>query len=209
MEILVYGAGGHGRVVADILLTSNQMVTGFLDDNQELHGSTVLDLPVLGGEAWLRHERAKEKVVLALGIGHNGIRQRLAERCAGLNVELAVCIHPSAAVSRSSLLGHGTVVMAGAVVNSGARIGAGVIVNSGAVIEHDVTLGDYAHVSPNAAMGGASSLGTLSHLGLGAVVLPGVSVGSRSVVGAGAVVTQPIPDQVVAVGVPARVQRKI
>jgi UDP-N-acetylbacillosamine N-acetyltransferase len=87
-------------------------------------------------------------------------------------------------------------------------VGEGVIVNSGAVVEHDVEVGEYAHVAPNATMGGGSSLGAFSHLGIGASVLPRVHIGDRTVVGAGAVVVKNLPDEVVAIGVPARIHRQ-
>jgi sugar O-acyltransferase (sialic acid O-acetyltransferase NeuD family) len=204
MRIFVYGAGGHGKVVADILLAGICDVTGFIDDDETLAGSTVMGLPVLGGENQLRTAADGGNVGIALGVGDNQMRQKLFARCQSWRVEVIDAIHPSAAVSKSSNLKQGTVVMAGAVINPCALIGLGVIINSGAVIEHDVVVGDFAHVSPNAVMGGESELGPFSHLGLGAVVLPRVAVGSRSVIGAGAVVTHNLPDNIVAVGVPAR-----
>jgi sugar O-acyltransferase (sialic acid O-acetyltransferase NeuD family) len=206
MTILVYGAGGHGKVVADILLASGQSALGFLDDHQSLHGNVVMGLPVLGGKHWLKEEIARHRVMVALGIGDNKARQQLANRCAILGVEVAMAIHPSATISVSATIGPGTVVMAGAVINPSANIGAGAIINSGAVVEHDVVIGDYAHVSPNGTMGGSSRLGALSHLGLGAVILPGIAVGTQSIVGAGAVVTTSLGDAITAMGVPARVR---
>lgn len=204
MKVFVYGAGGQGKVVADILITAGQhQVAGFLDDNQSLYDSTVMGLRVVGGEEWLRKHAVKGNVAIALGIGDNKIRKELAKRCQGM--EIIDAIHPMASVSRAAQLREGTVVMAGAVINPDADIGRGVIINSGAIIEHDVVIGDYAHVSPNAAMGGVSRLGAESHLGLGAVILPGLAIGERTVVGAGAVVTRNLPDGVVASGVPARI----
>jgi sugar O-acyltransferase (sialic acid O-acetyltransferase NeuD family) len=210
MKVLVYGAGGHGRVVADILLASGcRELGGFLDDSKALHGSTVMGLPVLGGEDWLQDKEDKSDVVLALGIGDNCIRRDKAEKHKSSGVETVRAIHPSSMLSRWVHIEQGTVVMAGAVINPGAQIGLGVIINSGAVIEHDVVIGDYGHVSPNAVMGGESRLGPLSHLGLGAVVLPGVTIGRGSIIGAGAVVVEDVPDNVIAMGVPARIHRKI
>jgi sugar O-acyltransferase (sialic acid O-acetyltransferase NeuD family) len=210
MKVFVYGARGHGKVVADILLAGgNHEVKGFVDDDESLSGSTVMGFQVIGGTERLRCEATNGNIGVALGVGDNGIRQKLAELCKSLGAEIVTAIHPSASVSKSAHLQQGTVVMAGAVINPCAELGFGVIVNSGAVIEHDVLIGDYAHVSPNAVMGGESRLGTLSHLGLGAVILPRVAVGSRTVIGAGAVVTHEMPDDIIAVGAPARVKRII
>lgn len=206
MRIFVYGARGHGKVVADILLAASHDVAGFIDDDELLVGSTILGLPVLGGERQLRTAAEEANVGIALGVGDNQIRQKLFVRCQSWGVEVIGAVHPTAAVSKSANVKQGTVVMAGAVINPCALIGLAVIVNSGAVIEHDVVVGDYAHVSPNAVMGGESELGPFSHLGMGAVILPRVAVGSRSVIGAGAVVTRSLPDNIVAIGVPARVR---
>jgi len=209
MKLLVYGAGGHGKVVADILIASGHLELAFIDDSPKLAGATVAGLPVIGGADELRRELANGQVGVALGIGDNRVRKELAQQLETLGAEILTAIHPSAMISRSAKIGSGTVVMAGVVINADAQLGSGVIANSGAVIEHDVIVGDFAHVSPNSVMGGASSLGSLSHLGLGAVVLPGIAIGNRSIMGAGAVVTREMPDDVVAVGVPARVRRRV
>lgn len=146
------------------------------------------------------------------GIGGKDIRNSARGRPVSyiliLRMTLTSDFH-AAVVASSAELGRGTVVMGCATINSEARLGEGVIVNTGAVVEHDVEIGDYAHISPNASLGGASRLGTGSHLGLGAVVLPGVSVGSESIIGAGAVVLKDLPSKIVAVGVPARILRRM
>ena len=209
MKVFVYGAGGHGKVVADCLSAAGRYdVRGFIDDDESRSGLTVTGLQIIGGLDQLRRE-AETKIGVALGVGDNARRQKCAALCMTLDIEILTVIHPAATVSKSADLQPGTVVMAGAVINPSAEIGAGVIVNTGAVIEHDVSIGDYAHVSPNAVMGGGSRLGSLAHLGLGAAVLPQVAVGNGTVIGAGAVVVRDIADNVVAFGVPARVHRKL
>jgi len=207
-RIFVYGASGHGKVVADILMAGkNADFAGFIDDRDELLGTSVLGLPVFGGRLWLQHEASKAKVIVALGIGDNFARQKVAENCLAWGAELATIIHPTASVSMAVRLGPGTVVMAQAAINADAMIGNGVIVNTSASIDHDVKIGDFAHVAPNASMGGASQLGVLSQLGMGAVVIQCITVGARTIVGAGAVVISDVPDGVVAFGVPASVRR--
>ncbi|MEW6735526.1 MAG: acetyltransferase [Acidobacteriota bacterium] len=209
-RIFVFGAGGHGKVVADILLTARLTgVAGFVDDNERLKGTKVIGLPVFGNSEWLQAEASTGKVAVALGIGENRLRQKIAERCLSWGIELITAVHPSAVLSRSSRVGIGTTIMAGAVLNPDSLVGCGVIVNTGAVVEHDTLVGDYAHISPNATMGGGARLGWQAHLGLGAIVLPGISVGDAAIVGAGAVVVEDLPDNVIAMGVPARVHRKV
>ncbi len=209
-KVIVYGAGGHGKVVGDILLAcKNPSFVGFVDDKAELQGTRVLGLPVFGDGRWLQQEAREMRVAVALGVGDNFARQRLAGKCLAWGTELATLVHPTASVSGSARLGPGTVVMAQAAINPDAKIGCGVIVNTGAIVEHDVVIGDYAHIAPNAAMGGASHLGAYSHLGLNAAVNQCVIIGSHSIIGAGAVVVRNIPDHVAAFGVPATVRRQV
>jgi sugar O-acyltransferase (sialic acid O-acetyltransferase NeuD family) len=208
--VFVYGASGHGKVVADILISEHETeFAGFLDDREELKGTTVMGFPVVGNWEWLCQEASGSRVAVALGIGESHSRQLLAARCKCWEIEILTPVHPAATVSHSARLGPGTVVMAGAIINPDANVGAGVIVNTGAILEHDVEVGDYAHVAPNAAIGGASRLGAFSHLGLGAVVLQCITIGSHTIVGAGAVVVRNLPDQIVAIGVPARIHRRL
>jgi UDP-N-acetylbacillosamine N-acetyltransferase len=196
-------------VVADLLVSRGEKeFAGFVDDCEELWGTKVMGFTVLGGGEWLQWEAGSARIAVALGVGDNASRHWIAESCAYRGAEILTVVHPRAAVSRAARLGRGSVVMANASVNVDAVVGDGVLVNSGAVVEHDVEVGEYAHVAPNAAMGGRSSLGAFSHLGIGASVLPCVHVGAHSVVGAGAVVVKNLPDEVVAIGIPARIHRQ-
>jgi sugar O-acyltransferase (sialic acid O-acetyltransferase NeuD family) len=207
--IFVYGASGHGKVVADILLARGVGVAGFVDDNAQPGSAEVLGLVVLGGGNWLAEQAKSRPVAVALGIGDNFARQEVANRCIAGQIQLLTAVHPFTSVAPSARIGPGVVVMAGAVINPDAKIGTGAIVNTGAIVEHDCQVGDFAHLSPNAAMGGCARLGSLSWLGIGATIIHGVTVGSGAIVGAGAVVVRDIPDAVLAVGVPARIQRQI
>jgi sugar O-acyltransferase (sialic acid O-acetyltransferase NeuD family) len=209
-RIFVYGAGGHGKVVADILISKKERhFAGFVDDCKEMAVASVLGYRVLGDAEWLRKQKALNQTAVVLGVGDNDGRRQLSKRLTSWGIQILTVIHPGAIVATSAELGSGTVVMAGAVINSNARIGEGVIVNTGAVVEHDVDVGNYSHISPNASLGGAARIGELSHVGLGAVVLPGVTIGSNCIIGAGAVVLQDLPAKVVAVGVPARILRRL
>jgi sugar O-acyltransferase (sialic acid O-acetyltransferase NeuD family) len=204
MPLVVYGSSGHGKVVCDVLLSAGLVVDGFLDDNADTHGTTVLGLPVLGGGAWLSGRSAR----VALGIGDNRARARVAAACESRGAELVTCVHPRAAVAKSAVLGPGTIVMALAAINPDARIGRGVIVNTASVVEHDCVVGDFAHVSPNSVMGGECRVGAFAQLGIGGTMLPRTSIGEGTLVGAGGVVVRDIPDNAVAHGVPARVTRR-
>src|ERR1039458_1775900 len=204
-KLYIYGAGGHGKVVAEVALALGHLVSGFIDDDPSMVGKHVLELPICGGLEWLVRSAQHSKLVVGLGIGENRERYRIAQQCRRLDIPLVTLVHPSAHISPSAAIGNGTVVMAMVVVNAEARIGSGVILNTGVIVEHDCHVGEYAHLSPNSTMGGASSLGMMSWLGMGAPIIHQARVGDGSVVGAGAVVIQGLPDTVVAVGVPARI----
>jgi len=209
-RIFVYGASGHGKVVADILISKGESgFAGFVDDREQLWDTRIMGFPVLGDGQWLRNETMHSRVAVALGVGANEPRHHISERCSRSEIEILTVVHPAAVISRTARLGRGAVVMAGAIINPDATVGVGAIVNSGAVIEHEAQIGEYSHVSPKAAMAGASRLGSFAHLGLGAVVLQSICIGSYTIVGAGAVVAKNLPDQVVAIGVPARIHRRL
>lgn len=199
--LVVYGAGGHGKVVAEILLASRQQIAGFIDDNPALSGSHVLGFPVFTA-VWLQQNAGAQ---IALGIGDNSRRELVANQVASFGGKLIATIHPSAIVARSASVGAGVVIMPGAILNPECRIGDGAVVNSGAIVEHEVCVGRYAHLAPRCVVAGGVQIGDFAQIGIGAVVLPGKRVGNHAVIGAGGVVIDDIPANVVAFGVPARV----
>ncbi len=203
-RVLILGAGGHAKVVADILLQQGVSVLGFLDDNRERWNSTMLGLPVLGGiDRYCDHHPGG----LLLGIGENSVRQTLVNRLGEAASTLWVnAIHPRSTIAPSVALGRGIVVAAGVVVNPDTIIGDHVILNSSATVDHDCAVGDYSHLAPGVHLAGGVRIEEGTLLGIGSVVTPYCSVGRWSVVGAGAVVVRDIPSQVVAKGVPAHWQ---
>ena len=203
-RLFIYGASGHGRVVADVARLLGYEVAGFLDDAPGLVGGTMDGVAVLPGTA-LREFAVG--TVLALGIGNNAVRGRLTEEMRTRGVTLPVLVHPTAILAGDVAVGEGTLVTARAVLNPGAVVGAAAIINTGAIVEHDCRIGDLAHVSPGAVLAGGVIVGARAHVGAGAVVLPGRTVGEGAVVGAGAVVTRDVAPCAVVLGVPARARR--
>lgn len=206
-SVIIFGAGEHGAVVADVIQRENKHeILGFVDDSQELVHQEVLGLPILGNSRTLFEKYRKTAIILA--IGNNQIRRKLARHLENEGFRFISTIHPDASVSCHARLDHGVVVMPRAVVNTRATIGAHAILNSGCIVEHDCVIGISSHISVGAILAGRVFVGDETLIGAGAVVLPHITVGAQSVIGAGAVVTQHMGDSVVAVGIPARINPK-
>ncbi len=207
MRVLVIGAGGHGQVVADTLMTASrhgadEYPCGYVDHDENLWGTALLNLPVMGS---IDECDKFEHDAVIIGVGDNLTRRRLFTILSRSSERFATARHPSAILSAHCVIRHGTVVCAGVIVNTGACVGSNVILNTGCSIDHHTLIGDHAHIAPGARLGGGVTIGQGTLIGIGAVVLPGLRIGAWSVVGAGAVVTRDVPDGVMAVGSPARV----
>lgn len=204
-RILVLGAGGHAKVVIDIVeLSALGTIVGILDDDPRKHGMEFFGYTVLGGRDALPALLASGALCGIGAIGHNRARRDIAEWFVQSGGQLLAAIHPSAIVARSARIGRGTVVMAGAVINPDAAIADNVIVNTGAIVEHDCDVGAHAHLGPASTLCGGVKIGDGALIGVGAKVIPGVRVGNWATLGAGSVVLDAIADDAVAFGVPAR-----
>lgn len=208
-RILIWGAGGHGRVVADLVRLVGHRVRGYIDRNASaLSGSPWMerDCVLIEETEWLaemsRRREARGFDALVLGIGNNAARKACFDQCA--HVPMPVLVHPAASMSSSASADAGTVVLAAAVVNAGARVGRAVIVNTGSIVEHDCVIGDGAHISPGAVVCGGVRVGRGAWIGAAAVVTPNRCIGDNAVVGAGAVVIRDVPDGMTMAGNPAR-----
>ncbi len=196
-EVIIIGASGHGKVIADIIEKSSDRVFGFLDDADNL--TTVFGYPVMGKVSDC--EKYKNKYFI-IAIGNNEIRRRISATYKELKYYTA--IHPTAVLSKDIKLGCGTAVMANAVVNASAVIGNHCIINTGAIIEHDNILEDYVHISPKAALGGTVRVGKNTHIGIGATVRNNINICDDCIIGAGAVVVKDIVNSGTYVGVPVK-----
>lgn len=195
--LCLYGAGGHGRVIASQALMSGWKEVVFAD------ASLPVGTVIVGARVRFHSIEEVEADAVIISIGDNAVRRQRQQEFAGHNHQLAtLVVEPSRCFIAN--IGPGTVVLAGAIVNDGARIGAGVIVNSGAIVEHDAEVGAFSHVAPGAVLGGGARLGEDCLLGTNATILPRVSVSDRVIIGAGSVVTRDIAEPGVYVGAPAR-----
>lgn len=194
-KIYIYGASGHGLVVADIARSCGYTETIFIDD---------------GDNEYPSFDQIKQdtETPLALAVGSNSVRRKLFAKAKTNGFNIVTLIHPTAYISQGSKVGIGTVVMPNVVVNTDSIIGEGVILNSSAVIEHENTIEDFTHVSPNVALAGGVCIKQNTHVGIGTSVIQGVTIGENCVIGAGSVIVKNIEKNSVAYGNPCKVVRK-
>jgi acetyltransferase EpsM len=206
-RLLILGAGGHGRAVADLARACGFTVAGFTDRSSFAGGP---GNPVLGTDAELaaliRPQQIDGGVV---GVGNTALARRaqLYGVLVAAGVPQPALVHPRAVVSPSAEVGAGSVVFAGDVLGSGVRIGVNAVLYSGVVVEHECVIGDHAYLSPGVVLSGQVTVEAGAFLGAGAVVLPGLRIGAGAVVAAGAVVTADVPAGQTVMGVPARAAR--
>ena len=195
-SIYIYGASGHGLIVADIARNCGYKEILFIDDGEN-------DYPPF--EAIKKNTETP----VALGVGVNAVRKKLFEKVNAAGFEIATLVHRSATVSPSVTIGKGTVVMPHVVINANSVIGKGTILNTASVIEHENTIGDFAHISPGVALAGNVTIGELTHIGIGSSIIQGVTVGSGCMIGAGSVVIRSIENNTLCYGNPCKVIKEL
>lgn len=201
--LLILGAGGHGRVLADAAVSAGRRVLAYADE--EPRAESYAGVPVRKIRASAVPQLAAElgaEVVVA--VGSNRTRQRLQLELQRADVPLGTIVHPSSVIAASARLGAGVVVLAGAVVGVDVELLEGCIVNTGARVDHDGVIGAFSHLSPGATLGGEVSVGEGTHLAVGVSVRNRIRIGRWCMVGVGAAVVKDLPDAVLALGVPAR-----
>jgi UDP-perosamine 4-acetyltransferase len=209
LPVIGLGAGGHAKVVIEMLrLIGGYKLVGLLDPRPHLWNTNVLGVPVLGDDCLLTelyYEGVRHAFIGLGSVGDTAPRQRLYEEVRGRGFEIVQAIHPQAILAPSADIGPGATVMAAAVINTAASLGENVVVNTGAIVEHDCRIGDHVHIASGARLASTVDVGAGTHIGLGACIRQCIRIGRQAIVGAGAVVVDDVPDNVVVVGVPARV----
>lgn len=201
-EIVIFGAGGHAKVVIEAVRGAFPDAPLAIADDAAEPRRSVLGVPVAGDRAWLARRRPAGGVVPALG--GNGPRDALLAWLAEQGLRVRAIVAPGAVLSPSARLGDGAFLAPGALVNAEARIGAGAIVNTGASVDHDCDIGVAAHIAPGAHLCGNVAVGARTLVGAGATIIPGIRVGEDVVIGAGSVVIRDLGDGARVAGAPAR-----
>ena len=198
-KVIIIGAGGHAKVVADAVRKSGDEVIGFLDDRVERLGECFCGSKILGSVS--EYDRFSESASFIIAVGDGVIRKRIAESC---GARWYTAIHPSAQIADGVEIGEGSFVSAGAVINPDSKIGKHSIINTRAVVEHDCKIGDYTHIAPASVVCGGTLVGDMCWIGAGATVINGISVCDNVLIGAGATVIKDVTACGTYVGVPAK-----
>lgn len=203
MEIFLFGAGGHAAVVLDLCETLGIGVSGIYDDiSSSLKNFP--KYPFLGKICDLPQEFSGPSII---AIGNNQVRQKISKQFPFC--EWVSLVHPSAQIGTGVKIGRGAVIFAGSVVQARAKVGDHVIVNTSATVDHDCIIDDFAHIAPGCNLSGNVRIGEGSLMGVGSCSVPNMEIGEWSIVGAGGVVVSNIPPGSTAVGVPAKVVKRI
>lgn len=199
-DIIIIGAGGHAKVIADIIYKYGDNLIGFLDDNLSLQGKKIyLDKKVIGTTKDI--DKYKE-YYFVIGIGNNSIRKKINNEN---NLKLYTAIHPSAIIAQDVKIGTGSVIMAGVVINPGTVIGKNCIINTCSSLDHDNLLEDYVHISPGAHLAGTVSVKEGTWICTGATIINNITIAQNNIIGAGSVVIKDINEENgTYVGVPAK-----
>ena len=205
-KLVILGAGGHGKVVADCAKCVGYTDIEFLDDNRYV--DNVLGFPVVGGVSDSeKYDKAATDFFVA--IGNNRVRVDLLNSLVNMGCSVATLVHPKSIISEFAEIGAGVLVMPGAVINAGAKIGFGAIVNTGVCVDHDCIVGQGVHISPGAVLSGTVTVGEGTWICSGAVISNNIIIGAGSQVAAGAAVIRNVDDFVLVAGVPAAVKKRI
>ena len=194
MTLYLYGASGHGKVIAEIAEENEQSITAFIDLDKSK--KKILDYEVI-------HEIPNKEVDLIISIGNNTIREKIAIENPQFNYKTLV--HPKSTISKRAQIKEGTVVMAGVTINSDVKIGKHCIINTNASIDHDCVIKDFVHISPSVALAGNVTVGEGTHIGIGACIIQGIKIGKWCTIGAGSVIIKDVPDNATVVGNPGKI----
>lgn len=197
-KVVIIGASGHAKVIADIIAACGDELIGYVDDKD----SKCFSCQVILGKIADVSSLASGKISFIIGIGANKTRQRIA--CDYPTLSWYTACHPSAVISPNAKIGVGTVVMPNVVINTGTNIGCHCIVNTASTIDHDNVIGDFVHLSPGCHLSGSVHIGACSWLGTGCLVSNNVEICAGCTFGVGTVVVKSIATVGTYVGVPAR-----
>lgn len=200
-KLIIIGASGHGKVIADIARLNGYTNIAFLDDDNskaECNGYPVID-SIAKAKQYIDSD-------FIVAIGNARIRESIQKSLINCGLNVVTLIHPKAVIAEKVIIGIGSVIMAGAVLNSASIIGDGCIINTCASVDHDCYIGNYVHVSVGSHIAGTVAIGERTWIGIGATVSNNISIIGDCIIGAGAVVVDNIDVKGTYMGVPSRMK---
>jgi len=208
--MIIIGAGGHAKVVYEILRFHKEAgVYAAIDNKKPVRDEKIIDIPILGGHEIIPDLYNTKGIKTAIvAVGDNEIRKEYYLKLKDMGFQIINAVHPNAYVSPTAQLGEGVVICPLAEITTEAKIGNNCIINSGTIVEHETILGDHSHLASRVVIAGRTKIGENTFIGAGTVVKDYVNIGKNVKIGAGSVVLEDIPDNVTAVGAPARVVKK-
>jgi len=210
-SIYMICAGGHARVIIDIMQQAGQLISGILDNNISLSGSNIFGVSVLGTEDYILSLNPHE-VLLVNGLGNNpkgkvtdlNARFLLFEKFKSKGFSFNQVKSKDSFISKYAIIKEGSQVITGSIIHPGSVIGVNTIINTGASIDHDCRVGDHTHIAPQTVLCGNVSVGNSCHIGAGSIILPGICIGDNVLVGAGSVIVKDVDSGSTIMGNPAR-----
>ena len=206
-EIMIIGAGGHAKVIIDIILqrkkilNDNLVIKGILDDTfKENEEKKIFGIPIVGKINKIL--KLPSNIYYIIAIGNNSIRKKISQNYK--EIKYITLIHPKAIIAENVSISTGTVLMAGSVVNANTKIGKHCIINTGSIIEHDNIIKDYVHISPGVILCGGVIIEKETWIGAGSTIIQGLRIGKNVIIGAGAVTIKDVEDFSTMIGVPAK-----
>ena len=206
-KVIIFGAGGHARVIADIIKKSGDEIVGFLDDNADIQGKTIFDSKIVLGDTSEESVKKYVDCYFIIGIGSNRVRKIISEKYS--NLKWYTAIHPSSIIGSDVSIKEGTVIMAGTVINTGTVVGKHCIVNTSSSLEHDNILEDYVHISPGSHLAGTVRISEGTWICAGVTIINNITIGKNNIIGAGATVIKNIEEEnSTFVGIPVKKLKK-
>jgi len=211
-SLVIWGAADHAKVLAEFIENAGYSIKA-LFDNQKITKGPLPGIPVYHGKSGFQTWKEKfrnDKYFYLIAIGGNGGKDRLeiSSYLKSEGLEPATAVHPTAFIAKDVSLKSGCQILANATICVGSSLGNQTIINTSASVDHDCHFGDGVHIAPNATLCGRVSIGTGTLIGASATILPRINIGQNVIIGAGSVVTKDIPDNAIAYGIPAFIQKK-
>lgn len=210
-KLIIIGAGGHAKVVIDIVDKNQYDIIGILDKDEEHLHEMVNGVEIIGSDQDAKNyfEKGVQYAFIGVGhLGHSDVRTKLFEKLKTIGFSMINIIAPGVYIADSCSLGEGNLIMPNCVINAEANIGHNNIVNTGAIIEHEVFIGNNVHLAPGTIIAGRSRVEDGTFVGAGSVIIQNLEIGKNSIIGAGSTVLSSVGDNSVAVGSPAKIIRE-